>query len=100
MPKCDLVTIVHIMNRTIASLVDSSVVTSRTDTDPAAFFGFRPEDVACIHFRKTGVGEGVWFRLRDGRVFNRYGGVDDPADCGRIEGERPVRRTKSGDDAG
>jgi hypothetical protein len=37
--------------------------------DPVAFYGFGPDDVACVHFWK-GNEEGLWFRLKDGRVFD------------------------------
>ena len=60
------------------SLIEDGGIVARGEIDPIVFFGFRPEDVMGIHTHKTGVGEGVWFRLNDGRVFNRYGGIDDP----------------------
>ena len=34
---------------------------------------FSPADVECIHTHKTGHGDGIYFRLNDGRVFNSYG---------------------------
>lgn len=37
------------------------------------FFPFSPSEVAGTHTRKTGKGEGVWFRLKDGRVFSQWG---------------------------
>jgi hypothetical protein len=40
-------------------------------------FPFPPSDVAGIHTYKRGSGDGVWFRLRDGRVFSRFGEVAD-----------------------
>ena len=40
---------------------------------PEAFYGFRAEDVAEIHFHKQGFGRGVWYRLKDGRVINALG---------------------------
>lgn len=33
-------------------------------------FPFGPDDVAEVHTHKDGIGDGVWFRLADGRVFN------------------------------
>jgi hypothetical protein len=67
------------MRRTLHELLDSGAITGARDSDdPAAFFGFRPDDVAGVHFHKSGARSGVWFRLKDGRVFNRYGGIDDP----------------------
>ena len=51
------------------------------DFDPCDYHKFAPEDVAAIHNHKRGAGAGMWFRLRDGRVFDRTGGADerDPA---------------------
>lgn len=37
------------------------------------FYGFGPEDVAELHSYKADVGEGLWFRLNDGRVFDAMG---------------------------
>lgn len=34
------------------------------------YFGFAAHDVSDIHLRKHGTGRGVWFRLRDGRVYD------------------------------
>jgi len=77
MHTCDPAEALQIMKRTIRDLGESGAIPFRAETDPAAFFGFRPEDVARVHTRKSGIA-GVWFRLKDGRVFNRYGGIDDP----------------------
>lgn len=77
MKNCDPATALQIMKQTIRDLAGSGAISLRNDTDPAAFFGFQPEDVAGVHFRKSSL-SGVWFRLKDGRVFNRYGGIDDP----------------------
>jgi hypothetical protein len=38
---------------------------------PEDFYGFKPDDVECMHYRLAGFGYGTWFRLRDGRVFDR-----------------------------
>lgn len=35
-------------------------------------FGFSPSDIAGIHTRKAGVGSGLWFRLKDGRVIDAF----------------------------
>jgi len=34
------------------------------------YFGFSQEEVAAMHYHKQGHGEGIFFRLRDGRVFD------------------------------
>lgn len=49
--------------------------------NPEEFYGFRPEDVAALHLHKHGVGRGVWFRLKDGRVIDAYG---KPAERDRV----------------
>jgi hypothetical protein len=40
---------------------------------PEELYGFRAFDVSEIHRYKAGVGRGVWYRLKDGRVFDREG---------------------------
>jgi len=35
-------------------------------------FGFSADDIDGIHTHKTGVGDGVWFRLKDGRVISAH----------------------------
>ena len=35
---------------------------------PEDYFGFHHHQVERVHFHKAGVGSGVWFRLRCGRV--------------------------------
>jgi len=39
-----------------------------TATSAEEFFGFHHRQVQAVHLRKQGVGRGVWFRLRCGRV--------------------------------
>jgi hypothetical protein len=45
---------------------------------PEQFYGFRPEDVEEMHFYKQGFGEGVWYRLKGGRVINVLGKASEP----------------------
>lgn len=47
-----------------------------TDFDPSRYYGFSPVDVIAIHNHRRGVGAGLWFRLRDGRVFDKTGSAD------------------------
>jgi hypothetical protein len=42
------------------------------------FYGFEACDVALVHGRKNGFGDGVFFRLRDGRVFDVWAREHDP----------------------
>ena len=39
-------------------------------SSPEEFFGFHYRQVEAVHFLKRGVGSGIWFRLRCGRVVN------------------------------
>jgi hypothetical protein len=45
---------------------------------PEEYFGFHSEDVEIIHLHLQGVGSGTWFRLNDGRVFDRFAQLSDP----------------------
>jgi hypothetical protein len=40
---------------------------------PEELYGFRALDVSEIHFYKAGFGRGLWYRLKDGRVFDSLG---------------------------
>jgi hypothetical protein len=74
MLKPDVSSIEALMKRSATKLVGQVSVTSNDDT---AFikqlFGFLPRDVEGIHLQKEGEGKGVWFRLKDGRVFDKLG---------------------------
>jgi hypothetical protein len=39
-----------------------------TASTPEDYFGFKHCQVADVHFHKSGVGTGLWFRLQCGRV--------------------------------
>jgi hypothetical protein len=39
-----------------------------TASTPEEYYGFHHSQVEQVHFRKAGHGEGLWFRLRCGRV--------------------------------
>jgi hypothetical protein len=41
------------------------------------FYGFEPSDVKTTHHHRQGKGAGLWFRLHDGRVFDKDGHSDD-----------------------
>lgn len=41
-------------------------------------FGFTLAEIEGVHTYKTGVGGGMWFRLKDGRVIAGPGEEDDP----------------------
>src|SRR5579862_684628 len=40
---------------------------------PEALYGFSALDVSELHFYKAGFGRGLWYRLKDGRVFDSLG---------------------------
>ena len=40
---------------------------------PEELYGFSASDVSEIHRYKAGTGPGVWYRLKDGRVFDSLG---------------------------
>lgn len=40
---------------------------------PKELYGFSASDVVEMHFYKAGVGRGVWYRLKNGRVFDSLG---------------------------
>lgn len=44
------------------------LVGGATASTPEEFFGFHHGEVRTVHFHKKGVGYGVWFRLKCGRV--------------------------------
>jgi hypothetical protein len=54
-------------------------------------FCFQPNEVAGIYTHKNGAGMGLWFRLKDGRVFDSSGKTaeDDPALYGESGAEQP-----------
>jgi hypothetical protein len=47
-------------------------------TTPEDFYGFKITDIECVHQRLAGVGAGIWFRLRDGRVFDMFARESTP----------------------
>lgn len=54
-------------------------------------FCFQPKDVEGIYTHKEGAGLGIWFRLKDGRVFDSQGKAaeDDPSFYGEAKAEQP-----------
>lgn len=60
LPRVDAIMRAHVL-----VLRTRSMTKART---PKEFYGFRAEDVECLHFWKRRHGAGLWFRLKDGRV--------------------------------
>lgn len=59
-----------IMRAHLLVLRTRTMTTART---PEEFYGFRAEDVECLHFQKRRFGAGIWFRLTDDRVVDALG---------------------------
>jgi len=82
MLKPDLSSIEALMKRSASKMVGLATISAKSKDEDAAYikqlFGFLPQDVEGIHTRKEGEGEGVWFRLKDGRVFNKFGKPSSP----------------------
>jgi hypothetical protein len=45
---------------------------------PEQVYSFNVSGIIGVHTHKIGYGGGIWFRLKDGRVFNKYGKEDNP----------------------
>jgi hypothetical protein len=73
----------RLMYRAIEQMQKEQVLPSSREMTFALndVFPFHPEDVEGVHTHKIDEGKGVWFRLKDGRVFTRRGELapDDPA---------------------
>jgi hypothetical protein len=71
---------------TIARLMSRAFMTAQEDSargrppDRPDVFSFRPQDVEGIHTHKINEGDGLWFRLHDGRVFDTRGRLSEPQD--------------------
>src|SRR5579863_4516861 len=48
-----------------------------TALTPEEFYGFKATEIKATHHHKQGQGPGLWFRLRDGRVFDMFGHSDE-----------------------
>lgn len=72
--------IARMMERALADRIDDGDIDPEESAAMNAerFFGFSAADVAGIHTHKTGFGDGVWYRLKDGRVFNNYAEPSEP----------------------
>ncbi|MBN8948947.1 MAG: hypothetical protein J0H94_21150 [Rhizobiales bacterium] len=73
----DVIEIEKIMNRCITDLYEEGEIEDAAITT-SEFYGFSPEDVETIHFHKNGAGDGVWFRLKNGLVFDKAAEPCDP----------------------
>lgn len=62
-----------------AMLAFAILSTGKKNADIGDLYTFRPADVTELYLRKVGSGEGLWFRLHDGRVFDHHGAVSESA---------------------
>jgi hypothetical protein len=62
--------------------------TSAADEGVVVTFPFKPTDVAALHACSYKHGHGVYFRLKDGRVFSALGAELDPNPACYDSGER------------
>ena len=53
-------------------------------------YPFRAEEVEDMYFNRGGVGKGVWFRLKDGRIFDVTGEVATPATPEAVTSKRAM----------
>jgi hypothetical protein len=77
MLKPDVSSIEALMKRSASKIIGQAALAAKSKDEDVAYiknlFGFLPQDVEGIHTRKEGEGEGLWFRLKDGRVFSNHG---------------------------
>ncbi len=66
----------RLMYRTWRENVDGGYECPKSS--PEEFFGFSAFDIDEMHNHKHGEGTGRWFRLIDGRVYDRRGMPSDP----------------------
>lgn len=71
MIKPDIHTLSRIMVSTLRNMAEDGCLPPG-DHFFEDIFGFCASDVDGIHTHKTGAGDGVWFRLKDGRVISAY----------------------------
>lgn len=71
----DMQQISKIMGNTLNELYEDGEILPNADNNLMweDHFPFETTEVLGVHTHKVGVGDGVWFRLSDGRVFNIYG---------------------------
>ena len=72
----------QIMPAAYQSLMQKYWHRARTDgttnaLTPEEFYGFTSSEIKATHHHKQGRGAGLWFRLRDGRVFDKFGHSDE-----------------------
>jgi hypothetical protein len=69
----------RIARETMRGHVDELRTKGKTQArEPEEFYGFRAEDVSEMHFHKHGIGRGVWYRIKDGRVIDAVGKPSEP----------------------
>jgi hypothetical protein len=78
MLKPDLDTVNRVMRRALEKMRKDGALRSKAmPVDIGQVFAFRPQDVEGIFTHKIGVGDGIWFCLKDGRIFDARGQVSE-----------------------
>jgi hypothetical protein len=91
MLKTDQSTVLLMMRRAVDKARQDGVVKVRPGQliGLPHVFSFNAQDVEGIYTQKLGVGDGLWFRLKDGRVFDSRGqpSDSDPACYGESDAQ-------------
>jgi hypothetical protein len=74
----DIVTISKALLHGIRNLVEEGETDNLIRRGKDLFWPFDVKQVEGLHLHRSGVGDGVWFRLTDGRFFDSYGEDVDP----------------------
>lgn len=71
----DLMQVARILNSCLIELYEDGEIApdEHGDLKPEQVYPFQVSELAAVHTHKTGAGDGVWFRLKDGRVFDKRG---------------------------
>lgn len=79
----DLMPVAKVLNRCLVELYEAGEIEpdEHGDLKPEQVYPFPVREIQGVHTHKTGAGDGVWFRLKDGRVFDKGGAAAeaDPA---------------------
>lgn len=83
MMQPDPTTLARVIRNAIGALYDDGTLSDLKCDGVLGYtcqgvFGFSPSDVAGLHTHKQGHGDGLWFRLHDGRVISADREASDP----------------------
>ena len=71
----DRMKIARVLNNCLIDLYEEGIIQpdSNGDLKPEQVYPFRPDEIEGVHTHQIGHGDGVFIRLKNGRVFNKYG---------------------------